>query len=242
MGGTTEETDVLGLWLASRQPVRGGRVAVPAEPVAAPAAVPVAERVAEPVAQQVAQPTVDGPTVHGPTVDGPTVDGPTVDPAPQHAAARAHPLAPRPQGGTSRPDVEFAPRNGTHRMTTALLVLATAGWALTGWWAWEGSSPTWAGVAAIIGLLAVGLWFLRAASTPPRVRITGGTLHIEEHGQRHTWDLTNPYLRLQVRGRVGRPGWKVLLERPEQPAYVVDAGVVEPREFMVFLRSYRPEL
>lgn len=219
MGGTTEGTDVLGLWLASRQPVRGGRIAVPAEPVAAPASEPVALEGAEvpvPVAPQVQ--------------------------APEQPVRRVHPLAPKPVDGPSRPDVEFAPRSGTQRLAGALLVAATAGWALTSWWAWDRASPTWAGVAAIVGLLGVGLWFLRAASAPPRVRITGGILQIEEHGQRHAWDLTNPYLRLQVVGRVGRAGWKVLLLRPEQPAYVVDASVVEPREFMAFLRSYRPEL
>lgn len=151
-------------------------------------------------------------------------------------------MAPRPPTAPARPDVEFAPRDGTQRIAGLLLVAALAGTAASGWIAWERTSTTLTGVAAIGLLLTIGLWFLRAASAPPRVRISSGNLHIEAHGERHSWDLTNPYVRLTVHGRPGRPGWQVRLLRPQQPPYVVDASVVDPREFMEFLRSYRPEL
>lgn len=212
MGGTTEGADVLSQWLASRQPVGGSRVAEPAPTEPTQVAEPVTEPVAEPVAD--------------------------VAPAGRHA----HPLAPKAPEAPPRPDVEFAPRNGAQHVAGALLVAAAAGTALAGWSAWEQTSTTLAGVAAICGLLTIGLWFLRAASRPPRVRIIGGMLHIDDHGQHHSWDLTAPHLRLQVQGRPGRASWRVVLLRPEQPPYVVDSGVVEPREFMGYLRSYRPEL
>ena len=250
MGGLTDGTDVLSLWLASRQPTRGERVAAPTHQEPLPRAAESVARAAPPTratrppASAPAPAAQPPPQVQPPRTPRHAAAPPSAAAAPSGAAptTRAHPLAPKPVDAPSRPDVEFARRDGTQRLAGGLLLASLAGTAVAGWVAWDTESNTAAGVSAIGLLLTVGLWFLRAASVPPRVRIVGGVLQVEAHGDRHTWDLTNPYVRLAVRGRVGRPGWQVLLLRPEQQPYVVDASVVNPREFMGYLRSYRPEL
>lgn len=167
---------------------------------------------------------------------------PTSRPAPA-SRGYAHPLAPTLDNGLPhRPDVHFRPRKGAQRLAGVLLLLSLTLAGLAGWSAWERQSTAAAGTAAIVAVLALALWFFRAASTPMKVRIVGGMLEVEERGRASQWDLENPHVPIEVYGEPGRRGWRVQLLRPGVPPYVLDGTVVDPREFMRHLRTYRPEL
>jgi hypothetical protein len=57
------------------------------------------------------------------------------------------------------------------------------------------------------------------------------------------WDLASPYSPVDhVRGRPGRPGWRVVLRNPDGSTFAIDSSMVPPKRFTELLSRYRPEL
>jgi hypothetical protein len=76
----------------------------------------------------------------------------------------------------------------------------------------------------------------------PVIKVEHGVLDILEAGKHYTWDLRSPYVPIDVKGKPGRRSWEVQLGRPAGKPYVIDASVVDPREFMRVLTYYRRDL
>lgn len=163
---------------------------------------------------------------------------------PRHEAAPAHEPERADETGEAssavRADHVFAPRRGTQRLLTvvALAAAVVAGLALRAALAEPG--PTWTGLAVIAGLTSLALWAVRASATPARLRVQLGQLEIVHGGRREVVDLAGDYTDVEVHGRPGHRGWRVVFPRREGEPVVVDASVVDAHEFMRVLRAYRP--
>lgn len=137
---------------------------------------------------------------------------------------------------------DFGTRRGAQRLAGLLLLLAAPLTGLAGWAAYTTRDATYAGVALILGTLCLGLWFLRVMAVPVTVSLRGPVLEVQQGDRRLTWDLSSPYSPIDhVRGRPGRPGWRVVLRNPDGSNFVLDSGMVPPARFMETLRTYRPE-
>ena len=148
--------------------------------------------------------------------------------------ASADPARPRQQ--------DFGTRRGAQRLAGLLLLLAAPLTGLAGWAAYTTRDATYAGVALILGTLCLGLWFLRVLAVPVTVSLRGPVLQVQQGDRRLTWDLSSAYSPIDhVRGRPGRPGWRVVLRNPDGSHFVLDSGMVPPARFMETLRTYRPE-
>ena len=137
---------------------------------------------------------------------------------------------------------DFGTRRGAQRLAGLLLLLVAPLAGLAGWAAYTARDATYAGVALILGTLCLGLWFLRVMAVPVTVSLRGPALEVQQGDRRLTWDLSSPYSPIDhVRGRPGRPGWRVVLRNPDGSHFVLDSGMVPPARFMETLRTYRPE-
>ena len=57
---------------------------------------------------------------------------------------------------------------------------------------------------------------------------------------REVFDLTSRFTRLEVVGKPGRPGWKVLMARFGRDPLVIDSSMVDPATFTAALERHRP--
>ena len=156
--------------------------------------------------------------------------------------APPRPSRPTPAAAPGPPvDVDFPPRRGTRRVLTVavlLMALATAGAA---WQVREDPDPESLTLLASLGVLTLFTWAVRAGSTQTTLSVRGGQLHVQTGSRRTTFDLGSSHTPIEVIGRPGRRGWKVVFGRGTMRPFTVDAGLVDPVEFMRVLRRYRPE-
>lgn len=161
--------------------------------------------------------------------------------APVAATAPAAPPAAAAPAEVER--IQTRPRTVARTLTGVLLLFALGAAGLTGWAAWTARDTTLAGVALILGALAAGLWFLRVVSVPTTVSLLGPHLEVTQAGRHHVWDLASAYSPVDhVRGRPGRPGWRVVLRNPDGSTFAIDASMVPAKRFTEILSRYRPEL
>lgn len=138
---------------------------------------------------------------------------------------------------------ETRPRTAARRLTGLLLLVTLPAAGLAGWAAVTARDTTLGGVALILSALAIGLWFLRAISVPTTVSLLGPRLEVRQGGRHHVWDLANAYSPVDhVRGRPGRPGWRVVLRNPDGSSFAIDGSMVPAKRFTEILSRYRPEL
>ena len=124
-----------------------------------------------------------------------------------------------------------------------LLTLASlAATCLAGYRAWQEPGTELFGVTTILGVLTVILWGVWWTAAPPNLRVVSGLLHVHTAGKHETYDLSSPYLRVEVTGGPGKLRWKVVLEKFGHPPFVVNRSMVSPKEFMRVLRFYRRDL
>jgi hypothetical protein len=139
--------------------------------------------------------------------------------------------------------IQTHPRTLARHITGVLLLLALAATGLAAWAALTTRNTTLGGAALILGALTAGLWFLRVISVPTTVSLLGPRLEVTQAGRRHVWDLASPYSPVDhVRGRPGRPGWRVVLRNPDGSTFAIDSSMVPPKRFTELLSRYRPEL
>lgn len=96
----------------------------------------------------------------------------------------------------------------------------------------------------VIVALTIGLAYAahRARVPSADVSVVRGVVLVDKDGSTHRFDLKNENTKLDVQGRPGDAFWQVKLIRRGLEPFVVDASMVDPREFMAQLREYRPEL
>lgn len=151
---------------------------------------------------------------------------------------------PAPPGTTPvavRADHVFTPRRATRRVLTAVTLAAAVLTALALRAALAEPDSARVGLAVIAAVTTLVLWVVRASATPARLRVQLGQLEVVRGHRRDVVDLASDYTDVEVQGRPGHRGWRVVFPRREGDPVVVDASVVDPEEFMRVLRAYRPE-
>jgi hypothetical protein len=111
-----------------------------------------------------------------------------------------------------------------------------------GYSAWKSPGTAMYGVTAILGVLTVVLWAIWWTATPPNFRVVSGLMHVHTSGKHETYDLSSPYLKVDVQRKPSNLRWKVVLEKYGEPPLVVNRSMVSPKEFMRVLDYYRRDL
>ncbi|MCL2542167.1 MAG: hypothetical protein FWE71_06870 [Nocardioidaceae bacterium] len=139
-------------------------------------------------------------------------------------------------------NIEFQPRMRTRRVLSAVLLAVLAATAAAITWAVRQPTAGTIGVAAVLGLLLLVVWAVRATTYPARLTIRRGQLEVARGGRRWIVDLANPYTPVAVVGRPERRGWQVLIEQVDAPLLTLTATDVDPEPFMRVLLRLRPDL
>lgn len=172
----------------------------------------------------------------------PAATAPSHLPAAGRAPARQEPAA-RERVAAGLDSFQTRPRSAARRLTGLLLLLAAAAAGIVAWAAVTARDTTLGGVALILAALAIGLWFLRVIAVPTTVSLTGPRLEVRQGGRQFVWDLASAYSPVDhVRGRPGRPGWRVVLRNADGSSFAIDGSMVPAKRFTEILSRYRPEL
>lgn len=265
------DTDAIRRWLAKRatyagelgDPVHGGKHRVDPPSTVDPQnlAVPNTRDAGQDVLESLLAPTPPvasrWPAPYKPPAKETDEAAPTTDPA-----AKGHPTPPPRPGATpgarspyaSTPEQEeellasrstnavFKPRTGSRNLVTAMLVLSAAMTVAAGWYAYQERTTMSYGLAVLAALLTVVVWAVRATTSVTELAVIRGQLEMIRDGKFEVVDLASPYTPVVVEGRPGRRGWRVLIERHDEPLLVLDTTVVDPATFMAVLQRIRPEL
>jgi hypothetical protein len=135
----------------------------------------------------------------------------------------------------------FKPRTGTRRLLGFVLLASLATTVAAAAWAWQERSGLSAGIAGTAAALTLVVWATRASAVVARLTLHGSELEIVRGESRSVFDLAQSFTPIEVEGRPGERRWRVLFLRRGMSAYVVDASMVDPDEFMRVLRYFRPE-
>jgi hypothetical protein len=228
--GFTKPTDLFDRWLAHHE----GR----------PYEEPVVDEPAEVVAEAVAPVEV---AVMSPDPEVEVEAEPPAEAVPEPARERAH--EPEPAADLAVPSpaealphtIFFKPRTGTRRLLGAILLVTLATTVAAAAWAWQDRSYLSYGIAGTAAALTLIVWATRASASAARLTLHGSELEIMRGGSRSLFDLAQSYTPIEVQGRPGERRWRVLFLRRGMSAYVIDASMVDPHEFMKVLRYFRPE-
>jgi hypothetical protein len=174
-------------------------------------------------------------------ISPPAVPQPEPAEEPGTAPAGARPVRTRsaPVVGTSA-DVEFAPRLLVRHVLAWLLLGSFVAAAVAVYVAYREPRTISVGVAGTLVVLTLALYGLRATATPARLAIRGGQLEVVRGSTREVFDLTSRFTRMEVVGRPGRRGWKVLMARFGRDPLVIDSSMVDPSAFTAALERHRP--
>jgi len=223
-GGFTEPTDLFDRWLAHHE----GR---PYEP---PAPELAAGTPGDGPAQVAVETAIVEPTEPEPAAPEPAAPEPS---EPEPAAAPAVP----PPTETLPHTIFFKPRSGTRRLLGFVLLASLAATVAAAAWAWQDRSGLSDGIAGTAAVLTLVIWAVRAGASATRLTLHGSELEIMHGGSRSVFDLAQSFTPIEVQGRPDERRWRVLFLRRGMSAYVVDASMVDPHEFMRVLRYFRPE-
>jgi hypothetical protein len=137
--------------------------------------------------------------------------------------------------------VEFTPRTKAREVVGRLLVACLCGLAVAAYAAISEPDTLTVGLAAVLLVLTLALWAIRASSPITHLAVRSGQLEVTRAGSRSTYDLSGGFTPIEVVGNPGDRGWRVLFLRRGMDPFVVDSSLVDPRAFMEVLRRYRPE-
>lgn len=150
------------------------------------------------------------------------------------------PGAPDPAGRPRPPaaHVEFRPRASVRRLTGLVLLASVAATVITAYAAWHDPVAPRIGTALVFAVLTGFVWAVRAGTTPARVTLRGGQVEVVRGERREVFDLTSSYTPVEVVGRPGERGWRVVFVRRGMPPFVIDASMVDAREFAAAIEPY----
>lgn len=164
---------------------------------------------------------------------------PVQAPAPARPRARP-PREPAPPPGRTT-DVEFAPRMLLRRTLGVILLVLLPLTAAACYVAYDQPETLSLGIAGTLLVLLLVVYAVRIGSTPSRLAIHSGQLVVVRGNTREVFDLTSRFTRLEVVGRPGRHGWKVLMARFGRDPLVIDSSMVDPVKFTAALEFHRPQ-
>jgi hypothetical protein len=183
------------------------------------------------------------PTVAVPTVAAEHVDDDPLDetPEPEH---EPEPTSSEPAGSAAPAPIRhtFRPRTRARTAVGIGALLAASASVLGVYVASREQDAPSIGIAATLWVLTAIIWAVHSGTSVTRLSVRGGQLQVVRQGVRTTIDLTSSYTPVEVHGKPGKHGWKVVFRRRDGSSFVVDHSMVEPGEFMRVLRYYRPGL
>jgi hypothetical protein len=178
----------------------------------------------------------------------PAADGhPTPPPRTGTTPGRPSPYASTPQHeeeltSSRSTNAVFEPRTGArHTITAALLAIATMTLG-AGYRAYQEPTTVNQGLTLLLALLTLVVWGVRASTSVTELAVIRGQLEMIRNGKFEVIDLASIYTPVAVQGRPGHRGWKVLIERHDEPLLVIDGSMVDSRRFTEILHRVRPDL
>ena len=93
---------------------------------------------------------------------------------------------------------------------------------------------------ALATTISLALWAARVLTPVVHLSVRGGVLLLDRDGDTWRCDLSETTVSVEVVGRPGQRGWRVVLTPRGLRPYVVDAHVVDPVRFTRVLQHYRP--
>jgi hypothetical protein len=136
----------------------------------------------------------------------------------------------------------FKPRLGARRLTTSVLVASAVMTVAMGYRAYEEGTTVNYGLTVLLIVLTTVIWAARATTSVTEMAVIRGQLEIIRNGKFEVIDLASVYTPVAVEGKPGHRGWRVLIERHDQPLMVIDASMVDPHRFTAVLHRVRPDL
>jgi hypothetical protein len=229
--GTGEEGDLFDRWLAHHGGEPAGQLRASTEPPRwAPRAV-VAPAGAQGTEPETAELVLTEPAAEAAPVLK-VVPGPVPTPAP--APAR------QPDAGDPPIRLTFRPRTRARTAVGVGTLLAAAAGVIGCYVAAREKDMPSIGIAVTLWILTGIIWAVHSGTSVTRLSVRGGQLQVVRQGLRTTIDLTSTYTPVEVHGRPGKHGWKVVFRRRDMSPFVIDQTMVDPAEFMRVLRYYRP--
>ena len=129
------------------------------------------------------------------------------------------------------------------RNATTVAFLAIAAIAIgAGYRAYQEPTTVNQGLTVLLALLALVVWGVRASTSVTELAVIRGQLELIRNGKFEVIELASIYTRIAVEGKPGHRGWRVLIERHDQPLLVIDGSMVDPRAFTEVLYRVRPDL
>jgi hypothetical protein len=168
---------------------------------------------------------------------------PEPEPEPEPVAVEEAPVSKHEETAHEMPGVyKFTPKRTARRLLTIAMLV---GLALSAYFvraAVEIKDTPSIGLAVIAVLATAMVWAIRAGASVTTLEVHQGQLVVLQQGTRFVFDLASQYTLVEVHGVPGRRGWRVLFPRRGMAAFVVDATMVDPDDFMRVLRFFRPQL
>ncbi|WP_148611922.1 hypothetical protein [Nocardioides rubriscoriae] len=173
---------------------------------------------------------------------------PTPDPGPARKPVPAATALRRDRRRDTRPDsaagrstdVVFPPRVVLRRVLGLLLLVLLAATILLGYLAYRDRTTLSIGLAGTLVVATLATYGVRVGATPTYLAIRSGQLEVVRGQQREVFDLTSRFTRMEVVGKPGRRGWKVLMARFGRDPLVIDSSMVDPASFTAALERHRP--
>lgn len=98
------------------------------------------------------------------------------------------------------------------------------------------------GVAMILTSLVLAYAASRTRVMGVDISISHGVVYIEKNESKYRFDLRHDGTLIDMVGQPGDSYWQVQFHRRGMDDFVVDAGMVDPQEFVRQLREHRPNL
>lgn len=136
----------------------------------------------------------------------------------------------------------FKPRRGVQTAMTLLLLTCLPMTGAAAYFAYRDKTNASWGALALGALITLLIWAVRASTSVTEMAVIRGQLEMIRNGTFQVIDLASPYTPVLVEGTPGKRGWKVLIERHDEPLLVLDGSMVDPHRFTAVLVRVRPDL
>jgi len=91
----------------------------------------------------------------------------------------------------------------------------------------------------IAAMVTTALWATLATSKPMEVALQGPLLTVRHNGTQETFNLTNPFQRVEIRGALGSPTWTLVIGRENGTEVAIGSRTVPPAEMHPAVMHHR---
>ncbi len=125
------------------------------------------------------------------------------------------------------------------RLTGLLLLAALLATVALGYVAFDTRSSDDMVLAIVAAMLTTALWAIMATSKPMEVELQGPLLTVRHNGTEETFNLANPFQRVEIRGALGSPTWALVIRRENGSEVVIGSRTVPPAEMHPVVMYHR---